>query len=177
MAFKTEQRLNFDGRSAGMERGALIPKEVFFVSGIGKHEDRLMSFELALRDAGIEKFNLVPVSSILPPGCVVVEKEEGLKKLHPGEIVFCVMARYTSCDEGKEIFASIGVAIPDNKDLNGYIAEHSGEWYEGAEKHAENLAAEMVRTQGNGTSRTLSITAKGSVEKCTTAVAAAVFVV
>ncbi len=170
--------LNFDSRRAGMGRKAvLLPKEVFFVSGIGRHEDRLMSFELALRNAGIERFNLVPVSSILPPGCVVVEKEEGLRKLHPGEIVFCVMARYTSCEEGKEIFASIGAAIPDSGNINGYIAEHSGEWYEGAEKHAEKLAAEMVRTQGNGTAKTLSVTAKGKVEKCTTAVAAAVFVI
>ncbi|WP_456468675.1 pyruvoyl-dependent arginine decarboxylase [Archaeoglobus sp.] len=158
-------------------KAVLLPKEVFFVSGIGRHEDRLMSFELALRNAGIERFNLVPVSSILPPGCVVVEKEEGLRKLHPGEIVFCVMARYTSCEEGKEIFASIGAAIPDSGNINGYIAEHSGEWYEGAEKHAEKLAAEMVRTQENGTAKTLSVTAKGKVEKCTTAVAAAVFVI
>jgi arginine decarboxylase len=59
----------------------LVPREVFFVSGIGRHEDALISFELALRDAGIERFNLVPVSSILPPNCKVVSKEEGLSKL------------------------------------------------------------------------------------------------
>lgn len=159
------------------KRIGLVPREVFFVSGIGRHEDKLMSFELALRDAGIEKFNLVPVSSILPPGCVVIDKREGLKKLHPGEIVFCVMARFTSCEKNREIFASIGVAIPDDNNVNGYIAEHSGEWYDGADKHAENLAAEMVRSQGNGTVRTFSVTAKGKVEKYTTAVAAAVFVI
>ena len=65
------------------KRIGLVPKEVFFVSGIGRHEDKLMSFELALRDAGIEKFNLVPVSSILPPGCVVIDKREGLKNFIP----------------------------------------------------------------------------------------------
>ncbi|WP_202319768.1 pyruvoyl-dependent arginine decarboxylase [Archaeoglobus neptunius] len=158
-------------------RTPLIPKKVFFVSGVGRHEDRLISFELALRDAGIERFNLVPVSSILPPGCEIVDKEEGLKKLFPGEIVFCVMARITSCDEGKEIFASIGAAVPDDRNANGYIAEHSGEWYDGAEGYAKVLAEEMLKTQGNKAAKTYGITAKGRVEKCTTAVAAAVFVI
>ncbi len=157
--------------------GKLVPREVFFVAGMGRHEDELMSFELALRDAGIEKFNLVPVSSILPPGCAVVEKEEGLSKLQPGEIVFCVMARYSSREEGEEIFASIGAAIPEDNGVNGYIAEHSGRWYDGAEKYAEKLAMEMVKSQGNGAARTIGITARGKVEKCTTAVAAAVFVI
>ncbi len=156
---------------------ALIPREVFFVSGVGRHEDELVSFELALRDAGIERFNLVPVSSIVPPNCRVVSKEEGLKKLSPGEIVFCVMARCSSNAEGKEIFASVGAAFPENEETNGYIAEHSGEWYEGAEQHAKKLAEEMLKTQGSKVARTFAITARGKVEKFTTAVAAAVFVI
>ena len=32
---------------------------MFFSKGVGMHKDRLASFEAALRDAGIEKFNLV----------------------------------------------------------------------------------------------------------------------
>jgi len=45
--------------------------------------EQLTSFELALRDAGIQKFNLVQVSSIFPPKCRIVKKEEGLKLLAP----------------------------------------------------------------------------------------------
>lgn len=48
------------------------PPKVFFVKDVGRHRDRLHSFELALRDAGIERLNPVPVSSILPPGCEIV---------------------------------------------------------------------------------------------------------
>ena len=40
---------------------ALLPKKVFFTSGAGTHREQLNSFELALRDAGIEKCNLVSV--------------------------------------------------------------------------------------------------------------------
>ncbi|MBU4582499.1 MAG: pyruvoyl-dependent arginine decarboxylase, partial [Proteobacteria bacterium] len=43
-----------------------VPKQIFFTKGVGLHKEELHSFELALRDAGIEKCNLVQVSSILP---------------------------------------------------------------------------------------------------------------
>ena len=58
----------------------MIPAKAFLVRGKGVHEDELVSFELALRDAGIEKYNLIEISSILPPGCRMISKEEGLKK-------------------------------------------------------------------------------------------------
>ena len=39
----------------------MVPKRIFLTKGVGKHKERLTSFELALRDAGI----LVP--AIRPP--------------------------------------------------------------------------------------------------------------
>ena len=45
-----------------------VPKKIFFTKGVGNHKEELHSFELALRNAGIEKSNLVYVSSIFPPG-------------------------------------------------------------------------------------------------------------
>ena len=45
----------------------LIAKKIFFTKGVGVHKENLASFEMALRNAGIEKFNLVTVSSIFPP--------------------------------------------------------------------------------------------------------------
>ena len=52
----------------------MIPRLVFFTKGVGKHKDKLQSFELALRKAYIEKCNLVRVSSIFPPNCKIVTK-------------------------------------------------------------------------------------------------------
>ena len=71
----------------------MIPKKAFVTKGSGVHKDRLASFELALRAAGIEKYNLVSVFSILPPNCKIVHKDEGLLRLKPGDIVHCVLAR------------------------------------------------------------------------------------
>src|SRR5512138_2968461 len=62
----------------------LVPRQVFFTKGVGRHRDKLRSFEIALRGAGIEKCNLVSVSSILPPGCHIIAKSQGIKRLKPG---------------------------------------------------------------------------------------------
>ena len=71
-----------------------VPSKMFFTKGVGRHKDYLQSFELALRDAKIEKCNLVTVSSIYPPGCKRIPTEEGLKLLQPGQITFAVMAAF-----------------------------------------------------------------------------------
>ena len=80
----------------------MIPKKVFFTNGVGIHKEKLVSFEMALRDAGIQQFNLVTVSSILPPDCQIVSKNKGLQELHPGEIVFCVMSRNESNEPNRQ---------------------------------------------------------------------------
>ena len=61
--------------SAGQQ--LLVPKKMFFTKGVGSHKHELRSFELALRDAGIEKCNIVHVSSIFPPNCELISKNEG----------------------------------------------------------------------------------------------------
>jgi len=125
---------------------SLVPKKVFFVNGKGFHKSKLASFEEALRDAGIERFNLVQVSSIFPPYCIEVKKDLGLKELRPGQIVFTVMARASSNEFNRLICASIGVAKPADKGHYGYLSEHHtyGVKPERAGDVAEDLAAEML---------------------------------
>lgn len=102
----------------------MVPKYVFFTKGKGIHRNKLESFESALRDAGIQMLNLVEVSSILPPHCEIIHREEGLKKLQPGQIVFCVMSRNSTDEPRRLITASVGIANPRRKEQYGYISEH-----------------------------------------------------
>lgn len=127
---------------------SLVPKKVFFVRGKGFHKSELGSFEQALRDAGIEQFNLVQVSSILPPYCVEVEKDEGLEHIHAGQIIFTVLSRISSNEYNRLICASIGVAKPADKGAYGYLSEHHayGVNPEKVGDFAEDLAAEMLAT-------------------------------
>ncbi|MFA4917315.1 MAG: arginine decarboxylase, pyruvoyl-dependent [Syntrophales bacterium] len=123
-----------------------VPKKIFFTKGVGTHKEELHSFELALRDAGIEKCNLVQVSSILPPGCKVVSRTQGLKELKPGALSYCVMSRCCSNEPRRLLVASVGCAIPADKNTYGYISEHHtfGQTEKQAGDYAEDLAAAML---------------------------------
>jgi arginine decarboxylase len=126
----------------------MIPKKIFYTKGVGVHREKLASFEMALRVAGLAHCNLVLVSSIFPPGCKVVSKEEGLKALRPGEIVFAVYDRESTSEPNRLIAASVGVAIPADPSMHGYLSEHHsfGETDEKAGEYAEDLAASMLAT-------------------------------
>jgi len=125
-----------------------VADRMFFTKGVGRHRERLNSFELALRDAGIARYNLVMISSILPPGCKIIPRQVGEKYLRPGEVVHCVMARAETNEPNRLIAASIGVAIPRDPSMYGYLSEHHcyGMTEKAAGDYAEDLAAQMLGT-------------------------------
>ena len=124
----------------------LVPKKIFFTKGVGTHKDELHSFERALRDAGIERCNLVQVSSIFPPDCKMISKTQGLKELIAGAITFCVMSRCCSNEPKRLLAASVGCAIPADQRSYGYISEHHafGQTEKQAGDYAEDMAAAML---------------------------------
>jgi len=123
-----------------------VPKKMFFTKGVGTHKDELHSFERALRDAGIERCNLVQVSSIVPPNCKITSKSQGLKELVAGGITFCVMSRCCSNETKRLLVASVGCAIPADPRSYGYISEHHsfGQTEKQAGDYAEDMAAAML---------------------------------
>jgi arginine decarboxylase len=125
-----------------------VPAKMFFTKGVGHHKEQLASFEMALRDAGIAEYNLVTVSSIFPPNCRRIAKDEGKKLLNPGQIVFCVMARNATNEPNRLVAASIGLAQPSDPAQYGYLSEHHpfGETEGKAGEYAEDLAATMLAT-------------------------------
>ncbi len=143
------------GRAQTLRRSKLmIPSGLYFTKGVGRHKLKLASFELALRKAGIEKFNLVTVSSIFPPHCVVLKREmvvekpgEGVKYiLSPGQIVYTVIARNETNEHGRLISAGVGLAQPIDPEMYGYLSEvhEFGMTTDKTSELAEDLAAEML---------------------------------
>ena len=126
----------------------MVPRRIFLTKGVGKHKERLTSFELALRDAGIAAQNLVRVSSIFPPNCKLIPRKEGLKYLSPGEVVFAVVAENSTREAHRLVASSIGLAMPADRETYGYLSEHHsfGETEDFAGDYAEELAAEMLAT-------------------------------
>jgi arginine decarboxylase len=126
----------------------MVPKKIFFTKGVGKHKQELQSFELALRNAGIEKSNIVSVSSIIPPRCKIISRERGISELRPGEITYVVISRNKTNEPNRLIGSAIGIAIPKKENSYGYISEHHifGETAQKAGDYAEDLAASMLAT-------------------------------
>ncbi|MFI5353945.1 MAG: pyruvoyl-dependent arginine decarboxylase [Candidatus Binatales bacterium] len=125
-----------------------IAKGIFLTKGVGKHREKLSSFELALRSANIAEYNIVRVSSIFPPNCKVISIQEGLKRLTPGQIVYAVMYDNATNEPHRLVAASVGLAIPANPSQYGYLSEHHsfGETDQKAGDYAEDLAATMLAT-------------------------------
>jgi arginine decarboxylase len=137
-----------EAASGGFSMGMppLVPKKMFFTKGVGQHKHELRSFEMALRDAGIERCNLVHVSSIYPPNCQLISRNEGIKLIASGMITFAVTARLSSNEHHRLIAASIGCAMPSDPNTYGYLSEYFA--YGQPEKecgdNAEDLAAAML---------------------------------
>ncbi|NSW88248.1 arginine decarboxylase, pyruvoyl-dependent [bacterium] len=126
----------------------MVPKYAFFTKGIGKSKEKLTSFEMALRNANIAEFNLVKVSSIMPPFCKIVSKSKGLKMLTPGQIVYVVLSEASTNEPKRRITSSVGMAMPEDRSKHGYLSEHHsyGESKKQSGEYAEDLAAYMLAT-------------------------------
>ena len=126
----------------------LVPDKIFLTKGVGRHKEKLASFEMALRDAGIHAVNYVHVSSIFPPGCKLISKDQGLKLIKPGEVTFIVMARNQTDESHRLISASVGLALPADPSSYGYLSEHHGAGMTDEEcgEYAEDIAAQMLAT-------------------------------
>ena len=124
----------------------LVAKKLFLTKGKGVHEDRLTSFEYALRDAGIAGTNIVLISSIFPPHAKMVSRAEGLKLIHPGQVLFCIYSRNQTNEPHRLISASVGVAQPKDSNRYGYLSEYEafGQNEKQAGDYAEDIAAQML---------------------------------
>lgn len=124
----------------------LVAKRLFLTKGMGVHEDRLTSFEYALRDAGIAGTNLVLISSIFPPNAKLVSKKSGLREISPGQILFTIYSKNQTNEPHRMCAASVGIARPKDRSKYGYLSEYDsfGQTKVQAGDYAEDIAAQML---------------------------------
>lgn len=146
------------------------PTKVFFTKGVGRHKEKIGSFEKALREADIAKYNIVEVSSILPPKVKIIKPEEGIKDLLEGQIIYCVLSR-NSTSKKEKITSSLGVAKP-KKDRRGFIIEKSGK--ENINGQAKSIAEGLLEEEIEDSFEIIA-EGKGKKGKWTTVVTASVF--
>ena len=112
----------------------ITPQYYTIVSGRGESKYRLVAFDKALLDAGIGDYNLVKVSSIIPPGCTFRETID----LSKGSILYVAYAAKT-VQEGQLGSTAVAIAIPIDSDKNGVIFEDS------SDNNAENIVRDMCQ--------------------------------
>ena len=124
----------------------LVAKKLFLTKGVGVADDKLTSFEFALRQAGIAGTNIVLISSIFPPNAKLVPRKEGLKLIKPGQILFTIYSKNQTNEAQRLISASVGVAQPKDRKKYGYLSEYDafGQSEKVAGDYAEDIAAQML---------------------------------
>jgi len=128
-------------------------KKIFFTKGVGKHRERLTSFELALRARRHRgEQNLVRVSSIFPPNCKLVPRLAGAHVSFSRRSCICGGRRKLHARAAPPASVLDWRGHPRrSQHLTGYLSEHHsfGETEDAAGDYAEELAAEMLATTLN----------------------------
>ena len=124
----------------------LVAKKLFLTKGIGVADDKLTSFEFALRNAGIAGTNIVLISSIFPPNARLIPRKDGLKYIKPGQILFTIYSRNQTNEPSRMISASVGIAQPTDREKYGYLSEYDafGQNERETGDYAEDMAAQML---------------------------------
>lgn len=114
-------------------------------TGTGTGSTRLAAFDAALRDAGVADFNLVRLSSVIPPYAAVVTtgREDQLRGGH-GDLLFCVYADAYSSTPGESAWAGMTWSAHRDPAEGGLFAEHSGWSKHDVERELELTMAEMI---------------------------------
>lgn len=150
---------------------------VALTHGSGTGGSPLNAFDNALRDGGIADFNLIKVSSIVPPGVPVMRLRHRAQPISgEGLMVPTIYVELTSDEVGAELAVAVGAGIPRSVGA-GIVFVAS---CEGSREQASSLVSEMV---GEGMERKgtpagkIHVASASTVvrEPWTTVLAAAVF--
>ncbi len=124
----------------------LVAKKLFLTKGVGIANDKLTSFEFALRNAGIAGTNIVLISSILPPQAKLIPRKDGIKLIKPEQVLFTIHSRNQTNEPHRLVSASVGIAQPKDSSKYGYLSEYEsfGKDERKAGDYAEDIAAQML---------------------------------
>lgn len=128
--------------ATGTHHLSFPPASRFVVrTGTGVGRRALNAFDAALVDAGMGDYNLIRVSSILPPEAV---RGDGLP-LPPGSRLPVAYASELVEEPGHRISAAIAVARPADPSCNGVIMEfHAHGTADDAERIVREMAADAM---------------------------------
>jgi len=114
--------------------------------GSGTGRTPLSAFDTALLDAGVGDFNLVTLSSVIPPASRLRHVKGPLAGTH-GDLLFCVRAEAFADQPGHEAWAGLGWVTDDTG--GGLFVEHHGSSEASVVAQIEASLGDMNRNRGN----------------------------
>lgn len=122
--------------------------EIHIASGTAEGPTELAAFDAALYAAGVANFNLIPLSSVIPPASKIIEFKDKITEIKGewGDRLYVVKAEYRTSVPGVEAWAGIGWVI-DEETGKGLFVEHEGENKEQVERHIENSLQALMTTR------------------------------
>lgn len=112
---------------------------------------RLAAFDAALVAAGLQNFNLVPLSSVIPIGAAVdvVEPAEQIEGRH-GDLLYCVYAASYATSPGAQAWAGMAWALRDDGSGAGLFVEHSSSTEADLHAHLDATLGAMMANRADG---------------------------
>jgi arginine decarboxylase len=100
--------------------------KINIATGTGVGPTELAAFDHALVSAGVANFNLIYLSSVLPPGSEVEILDKPAKPIGGwGDRLYVVMAQMRTSQRNQQVWAGIGW-MQDPKTKKGLLVEHEG---------------------------------------------------
>jgi arginine decarboxylase len=123
--------------------------DIHVASGTASGPTELAAFDGALYSAGIANFNLLTLSSVIPPGSTVHEHKIKIPEVAGGwgDRLYVVKADYRTSIPGVEAWAGVGWVI-DDETGRGLFVEHEGENKEQVERQIENSLLSLMERRG-----------------------------
>lgn len=97
--------------------------KIYIAAGYGTGKTTLSAYDAALNNAGVANYNLIYLSSIIPPETDIVRKRKILTPVeHFGDRLYAVVAEHRSQEVGK--FIAAGIGWYQLEDGRGFFVEH-----------------------------------------------------
>lgn len=118
-------------------------------SGVGEGRTQLAAFDAALRSAGVENFNLIRLSSVIPPGSDVLTCAPGAQLRGGfGDPLYCVYAAGWATKPGSQAWAGVGWSRHDDGSGAGLFVEHTGVSQEEVRRRLAETLDDMAAGRG-----------------------------
>jgi len=120
--------------------------KIYIASGLGSGPTELASFDAALNNAGVANYNLLKLSSIIPPKTIIKQTNGSSLPGQWGDRLYVVMAEKRVDTANVEAWAGLGW-VQNKVTGKGLFVEHTGESEKSVRRAISQTLEAMMATR------------------------------